>query len=91
MSWGGYGHIVPGDILVLKDNNDDTELTRNIVLSSHRMGHISGQGSEIVHTLYTIYNSDAARGLSFYNVGRIFTLTRKQMINDYTAVWSKLC
>ena len=90
MSWGGYGNIRPGDILVLNCPLRESELGRHLVVSSHRKGHISGIGSEVVHTLYTIYNSEP-NPLPAYNVGATFTLTRQQMINDYTAVWSKLC
>ena len=92
MSWGGYGHIRPGDILVLKEGmKDDNELTRHIVVSSRCK---AAYGGEVVHTLYTIYNSRQGE-VSHLNVrhkvGTTFTLTRKQMINNYTAVWSKLC
>ena len=87
MSWGGYGHIKPGDILVLKCSMRGSELTRHIVLSSRSK---AGYGSEVAHRLYTIYNSEPSP-LPAYNVGATFSLTRKQMINDYTAVWSKLC
>lgn len=87
MSIGG-GFFEPADILVLKHASDPyRELARYIVLSSNRQWHRSGIGQEVVYTLYTI-------GTHLWRsekVGATITLSRGQMINDYTEVWSKLC
>jgi len=93
MSWGGCDSIRPADILVLKDQKDETELARYIVVSARRQGHACGLGQEVVYTLYTIgthpFNTPLP-GVS-EKVGTTLTLTRQQMINNYTEVWSKLC
>ena len=88
------GFFEPGDILVLKRPSDPyRELARYIVLSSNRQWHRSGVGQELVYTLYTIgthpFNTPLP-GVS-EKVGTTLTLTRQQMINNYTEVWSKLC
>ena len=88
------GFFEPADILVVKHASDPYgELARYIVLSSKRQSHRSGLGQEVVYTLYTIgthtFNTPT-RGISEI-VGTTITLSRGQMINDFTEVWSKLC
>ena len=88
------GFFEPGDILVLKRTHDNArELARYIVLSSNRQGHRCGLGQEQVYTLYTIGThplNTPIPGISEI-VGTTLTLTRQQMINDFTETWSKLC
>jgi hypothetical protein len=84
----------PADILVLKRASDPyQELARYLVLSSNRQWHREGHGQEQVYTLYTIgthpFNTPIP-GIS-EKVGTTITLSRGQMINDFTQVWSKLC
>lgn len=88
------GFFEPADILVLKHASDPyRELARYLVLSSNRRSHHSGWGQEVVYTLYTIgthpFNTPIP-GIS-EKVGTTITLSRGQMINDFTEVWSKLC
>jgi len=93
MSWGGFGTIQAADILVLKQHRTDEELARFIVLSANPQQRRWGNGQELVYTLYTIGTHPFNTPLNGVDdkVGTIFTLSRKQMINDYTEVWSKLC
>ena len=88
------GFFNPADILVLKHASDPyRELARYLVLSSNRRAHRSGLGQEVVYTLYTIgthpFNTPIP-GIS-EKIGTTITLSRGQMINDFTEVWSKLC
>ena len=88
------GFFEPADILVLKHAADPyRELARYIVLSSNRHWHREGHGQEQVYTLYTIGThplNTPIPGISEI-VGTTITLSRGQMINDFTEVWSKLC
>ena len=89
------GFFEPADILVLKHASDPyRELARYLVLSSNRrVASQAGWGQEVVYTLYTIgthpFNTPIP-GIS-EKVGTTITLSRGQMINDFTEVWSKLC
>jgi len=91
MSIGG-GFFEPADILVLKHASDPyRELARYIVLSSNRQWHREGHGQEQVYTLYTIGThplNTPIEGISEI-VGTTLTLSRGQMINNFTQVWSK--
>jgi len=88
------GFFEPADILVLKHAADPyRELARYIVLSSNRQWHRSGIGQEQVYTLYTIGThplNTPIPGISEI-VGTTLTLSRGQMINDFSETWSKLC
>jgi len=88
------GFFEPADILVLKHPSDPSrELARYIVLSSIRRWHRTGHGQEQVYTLYTIGThplNTPIPGISEI-VGTTLTLSRGQMINDFTEIWSKLC